>query len=192
MNTNVSINMNELCSMCGDLGMADHLFLCIKCSHRYQHTYCSRSYPNMGPEALICNWCLHDGDSLSAKLEISTHSNPNPNEKFNHPQASAEDGEQSMRRKHSKAFEYLLMIAESFPHEGDNQVITEANDGLRQTQYASTISNTDKIMAFGGHIPRRQRCAKGINALKCRKKGLQLSPPRASYRRYKLLADVLC
>ncbi|KAH7425333.1 hypothetical protein KP509_11G049700 [Ceratopteris richardii] len=44
--------------MCGDVGIAELLFICSRCCHRHQHMYCSRSYPNIGEETYMCNWCL--------------------------------------------------------------------------------------------------------------------------------------
>ncbi|XP_059063217.1 uncharacterized protein LOC131030779 [Cryptomeria japonica] len=45
------------CSLCGDVGLKEQLFKCASCLSRYQHTYCSRSYPNIDLERFSCEWC---------------------------------------------------------------------------------------------------------------------------------------
>lgn len=265
-----------VCSMCGDEGIAELLFLCSKCSYRPQHIYCSRSYPDLCGEASICNWCLHEEDSLTSSVVKASrtlnktnvfkvnsangrHGNANvimhPIEVLNYPAAHVNEASQdeykddvSVKNGHGKAFEYLLLIAaQSLP-----QVISEATAEIKQANHTpsilkitnpkmgsldnransdldkknidmgsidnkantSTLDNEAGLMmgldskqsmelhnsedkmdvgVLRGNIPKRQRCSKGINtSLKFRKKGLQLSPSRPNYRRYKLLADVVC
>lgn len=100
------------CSMCGDVGLAQHLFKCLTCSHRYQHTYCSRYYPHklMGAEAFICNWCL-PSEGLLETHDINNHK-PERELSKRAPLQASEDHEKLQVKKHTKAFEYLLQIAE--------------------------------------------------------------------------------
>ncbi|KAK4723969.1 hypothetical protein R3W88_026748 [Solanum pinnatisectum] len=34
------VDLQTVCSMCGDVGFPDKLFRCLKCHHRFQHSYC--------------------------------------------------------------------------------------------------------------------------------------------------------
>ncbi|MCO5571206.1 hypothetical protein L7F22_024941 [Adiantum nelumboides] len=279
----------RVCCMCGDWGIAELLFVCSKCSHRHQHIYCSRSYPNMGEEASICNWCLHKEESILAKETMASDAVANKAVLATAAQiAGAEnhmgalkdyklrnhdlaDEEVLVKKGHSKAFEYLLLVAEQSLPQDHNRAIsgtkveikeekhiklgtTHSNRGslavgkvspkdpeINKTNVIPLVNivnvgvgphverksdssphlnklsmslgtqqinirpqsevkisidhtNIDVGRLIGGGIPKRQRdMNKGFNAaLKCRKKGLQLSPSRPSYRRYKLLADVVC
>ncbi|MCO5572409.1 hypothetical protein L7F22_026163 [Adiantum nelumboides] len=279
----------QVCCMCGDWGIAELLFVCSKCSHRHQHTYCSRSYPNMGEEASICNWCLHKEESILTKETMASDAVANKAVRATATQiAGAEnhmgalkdykrrnhdlaDEQVLVKKGHSKAFEYLLLVAEQSLPQDHNRVISGTNVEIKeenhiklgttnsnrgslavgkvsskdpeinktnviplvnivnvgvgphverksdssphlnklsmslgtpqinvrpQSQVKISIdqTNIDVGRLIGGGISKRQRdMNKGFNAaLKCRKKGLQLSPSRPSYRRYKLLADVVC
>eukprot|EP00250_Pteridium_aquilinum_P014616 c22095_g1_i1 orf=155-1405(-) len=162
---------NTVCSMCGDVGVAELLFLCIKCSHRHQHIYCSRSYPDMGgEEAHICNWCLYEEDSLTSsvakasRIKNKTTAQTNLIKELSHPAAHANQASASLikeiyqvneddaehmlvvKRGHSKAFECLLWVAaQSLPQ--DNQVISKVNPELKQAnnRTVSVISCTNQV-----------------------------------------------
>eukprot|EP00250_Pteridium_aquilinum_P014617 c22095_g1_i2 orf=122-1444(-) len=165
---------NTVCSMCGDVGVAELLFLCIKCSHRHQHIYCSRSYPDMGREASMCNWCLHEEDSLTSSTAMVTmankttaHTDVNQIKEHNHRppahlnqssslikelnqfvQDDEDDAEHMVmvKKGHSKAFECLLLVAaQSLPQ--DNQLINEANPELKQFNTASIINITNQVIS---------------------------------------------
>ncbi|KAI5057416.1 hypothetical protein GOP47_0027431 [Adiantum capillus-veneris] len=285
----------RVCCMCGDSGIAELLFACWKCSHRHQHMYCSRSYPSMGDETSICNWCLHEEDSMtsivtkasdtilannitmrapavaSPSASLTEHHGHQKGDLTNQVLEKLDEEVMVKKGGHSKAFEYLLLVAaaqSTLRHQDnraigsniieikqENQVMTCPINSTRASDPAAgkvtkgpeiikpsnatplvnivnvgpnvedkpkssphninklnvslgthqnmRIQNPIKIsighknidvgQLIGSSIPKRQRCNKGINtSLKCRKKGLQLSPSRPNYRRYKLLADVVC
>ncbi|KAH7437109.1 hypothetical protein KP509_05G056500 [Ceratopteris richardii] len=299
----VTVAEGVLCSMCGDVGIAELLFVCSRCCHRYQHMYCSRSYPNIGEEAYMCNWCLHEQDSmLSSTSKVSNtqttakgknefgqsvgsntgvyqtellHAHRNLRCLLGSPAIAEDENDESnsgavMGKGHTKAFEYLLLVAaQSLPN--DNREMSGVDipgskqNNVMQSMFAASkfkessgarkmASSPDAIKAdkldvtplatmlsraserefarlgtttnenfhvalernrnertqnqakldgdkksvdidrlIGGGIPKRQRGSKGISSpLKCRKKSFQCSPSRPNYRRYKLLADVVC
>eukprot|EP00249_Psilotum_nudum_P014865 c25038_g1_i3 orf=216-860(-) len=163
------------CSMCGDVGIYGDLFQCKRCNNRYQHLYCSRSYPNLGLEKWVCNWCLH--------ADSSAHS---PN------QQKSEAKRKSLSTENND-LEFLLPIAESLPGAG-------LKDDDRVDCY---IRSSKEINPAGGymHVPKRARCAhvkdknKVASIDKWRaveKNALPLTPSKGIVRHYKLLADVLC
>ncbi|CAN6477906.1 unnamed protein product [Victoria cruziana] len=47
-------DLSSVCCMCGDVGFPAKLFLCTKCCERYQHSYCSNYYNELGT---VCDWC---------------------------------------------------------------------------------------------------------------------------------------
>ncbi|MCD9646962.1 hypothetical protein HAX54_037227 [Datura stramonium] len=51
------VDLQKVCSMCGDVGFPEKLFRCSKCRHRYQHSYCSNYYSEMSGEIEVCDWC---------------------------------------------------------------------------------------------------------------------------------------
>ncbi|KAJ7520242.1 hypothetical protein O6H91_20G074000 [Diphasiastrum complanatum] len=56
------------CNMCGDVGFYEELFRCTRCQARYQHTYCSITYPNLAVDhRWICDWCSHVGRTVAVK-----------------------------------------------------------------------------------------------------------------------------
>ncbi|XP_074592337.1 uncharacterized protein LOC141848118 [Curcuma longa] len=59
-------NANMVCSMCGDVGFADKLFLCIRCNYRFQHSYCTNYYEEAALAApAVCDWCICESRSAS-------------------------------------------------------------------------------------------------------------------------------
>ncbi|XP_074587944.1 uncharacterized protein LOC141843820 [Curcuma longa] len=59
-------NANIVCSMCGDVGFADKLFLCSRCNHRFQHSYCTNYYEEATLAApTVCDWCISESRSTS-------------------------------------------------------------------------------------------------------------------------------
>lgn len=113
------------------------------------------------------------------------------------PQESSEVESQGNNRKHSRAFEFLLQIAESLP----TTVLQQEEEEEEVGEKAEITSSIEMNSSAGGRIPKRQRCnhaahrSKGIALDKWRqiaKRNPQLSPTRGIARRYKLLADVLC
>eukprot|EP00252_Welwitschia_mirabilis_P020225 TRINITY_DN4910_c0_g1_i1.p1 TRINITY_DN4910_c0_g1~~TRINITY_DN4910_c0_g1_i1.p1 ORF type:complete len:250 (+),score=29.34 TRINITY_DN4910_c0_g1_i1:194-943(+) len=86
------------CTMCGDVGFVNDLVLCKRCGYRFQHTYCSRLYPNLDMEGWACDWCLYEEEKLGAsKTKLARR--------------KASGGIESKR----KAFEFLLQIAQADP-----------------------------------------------------------------------------
>ena len=137
----------------------------------------------------------------------------------NHPhrRRRIEPKEAIMRRSnHSKAFDYLLMIiAESFPEEKSESNNNQNNISSSGNHHQNDIILEQRIISREGGFMRAAERGKNFNNLKKsysmkstvtnklgisdhlkynRKRGVhELSPPvKANYRRYKLLADVLC
>ncbi|MFS7942566.1 hypothetical protein Hanom_Chr06g00489861 [Helianthus anomalus] len=38
------VDVEKVCCMCGDVGFPDKIFRCIKCHHRFQHSYVLSTY----------------------------------------------------------------------------------------------------------------------------------------------------
>ncbi|XAR63223.1 hypothetical protein NMG60_11023089 [Bertholletia excelsa] len=51
------VDVQTVCCMCGDIGFPDKLFRCIKCHHRFQHSYCSSYYSESSEPIELCDWC---------------------------------------------------------------------------------------------------------------------------------------
>ncbi|XP_060218922.1 protein PARALOG OF AIPP2 [Lycium barbarum] len=51
------VDLQKVCSMCGDVGFPEKIFRCSKCHHRYQHSYCSNYYSEMSGGIEVCDWC---------------------------------------------------------------------------------------------------------------------------------------
>nr|GMD62100.1 Zinc finger, FYVE/PHD-type [Ipomoea batatas] len=51
------VDLQTVCSMCGDVGFPDKLFRCSKCHHRFQHSYCSSNYSEFSEPIQVCDWC---------------------------------------------------------------------------------------------------------------------------------------
>ncbi|XP_076954487.1 uncharacterized protein LOC143628942 [Bidens hawaiensis] len=53
------VDVERVCCMCGDVGFPDKIFRCIKCQHRFQHSYCSTSnyYSKSSEPPELCEWC---------------------------------------------------------------------------------------------------------------------------------------
>ncbi|KAE8727499.1 hypothetical protein F3Y22_tig00005459pilonHSYRG00172 [Hibiscus syriacus] len=51
------VDLQPVCCMCGDVGFPDKLFRCIKCLHRFQHSYCSNYYSDLAEPVELCDWC---------------------------------------------------------------------------------------------------------------------------------------
>nr|XP_043629068.1 uncharacterized protein LOC122600422 [Erigeron canadensis] len=75
-------DIERVCCMCGDVGFPDKIYRCIKCHHRFQHSYCSNYYSEASKE--LCEWCQTDemksskhsaGSSKKPKLEAGIISN---------------------------------------------------------------------------------------------------------------------
>ncbi|KAM7508807.1 hypothetical protein LguiA_019260 [Lonicera macranthoides] len=54
------VDLQIVCSMCGDVGFPDKLFLCSKCHNRSQHSYCSNYYSESSEPIELCDWCQRD------------------------------------------------------------------------------------------------------------------------------------
>ncbi|CAN4125141.1 unnamed protein product [Withania somnifera] len=69
------VDLQTVCSMCGDVGFPDKLFRCPKCHHRFQHSYCSNYYSESSEPIQVCDWCQscegkssrHGGSSSRSK-----------------------------------------------------------------------------------------------------------------------------
>lgn len=154
------------CNMCGDVGISEDLFRCNRCRQRYQHIYCSRSYPILGSEIWVCNWCLNDEDKMHEEKRLK---------KLKLKKRKAEDLADERR---NNAFECLLQIAQS-------ERVPEA-----KLIGCATFS---KEITSKTQVPNRQECYSSAEkdklvALNHR----HLTAPRAGGRRYKRLADVVC
>ncbi|KAK4344883.1 hypothetical protein RND71_035059 [Anisodus tanguticus] len=57
------VDLQTVCSMCGDVGFPDKLFRCCKCHHRFQHSYCSNYYSESSEPIQVCDWCQSEGKS---------------------------------------------------------------------------------------------------------------------------------
>nr|XP_043622264.1 uncharacterized protein LOC122593875 [Erigeron canadensis] len=51
------VDVERICCMCGDVGFPDKIFRCIKCHHRFQHSYCSNYYSEASGPPELCDWC---------------------------------------------------------------------------------------------------------------------------------------
>ncbi|KAJ0797767.1 putative chromatin regulator PHD family [Helianthus annuus] len=51
------VDVERVCCMCGDVGFPDKIFRCIKCQHRFQHSYCSNYYNESSDPPEFCDWC---------------------------------------------------------------------------------------------------------------------------------------
>uniref|UniRef100_A0A7N0ZR60 PHD-type zinc finger plants domain-containing protein n=1 Tax=Kalanchoe fedtschenkoi TaxID=63787 RepID=A0A7N0ZR60_KALFE len=62
-----------VCCMCGDVGFADKLFRCSRCTTRLQHSYCSNycSSSQASTQIDICDWCRYE-----ERTSTSTSSKP--------------------------------------------------------------------------------------------------------------------
>ncbi|KAL6010453.1 hypothetical protein ACLOJK_000885 [Asimina triloba] len=52
------------CCICGDVGFDHALLHCLSCGFRFQHTYCSGSYPKIDMATWRCEWCIHEESKL--------------------------------------------------------------------------------------------------------------------------------
>lgn len=92
------------CTMCGDVGFEDDLLLCKRCGYRFQHTYCSKLYPDLDMESWACEWCLYEDEKNGggAKGKLGKRKVLN------------------LTESRSKAFEFLLQIAQACPSERES------------------------------------------------------------------------
>ncbi|PHT60693.1 hypothetical protein CQW23_03056 [Capsicum baccatum] len=60
------VDLQKVCSMCGDVGFPEKLFRCSKCRHRYQHSYCSNYYSEMSEVIEVCDWCQSEERSINS------------------------------------------------------------------------------------------------------------------------------
>ncbi|XP_042484010.1 uncharacterized protein LOC122064358 [Macadamia integrifolia] len=61
------VDLQTVCSMCGDVGFPDKLFRCSGCRHRFQHSYCSNYYIESSVRMELCDWCQSEERSSSTK-----------------------------------------------------------------------------------------------------------------------------
>ncbi|XP_024997037.1 uncharacterized protein LOC112529847 [Cynara cardunculus var. scolymus] len=59
------MDAERVCCMCGDVGFPDKIFRCIKCHHRFQHSYCSNNYSESSEPTELCDWCQTDETQTS-------------------------------------------------------------------------------------------------------------------------------
>ncbi|XP_006836547.3 uncharacterized protein LOC18427434 [Amborella trichopoda] len=169
------------CSLCGDIGFSKELLPCRKCGFRFQHTYCSRLYPNIQPETWRCEWCIHEEEKQQHKTIHKTNIGNNP-----------------------KVFEFLIEIAQSLPSQQQRQGVAAAkggeekprtprggSKGVDQQRSSASLRGPSSSRGFSpssatGHLRKQQqRWRKQLN---CNSS----SSSKVIGRRYKLLADVLC
>ncbi|KAE9622077.1 hypothetical protein Lal_00032656 [Lupinus albus] len=65
------VDLETVCCMCGDVGFPEKLFRCNKCSHRFQHSYCSNYYGEL-PEIELCDWCQSEEKSSSRNIGFNS------------------------------------------------------------------------------------------------------------------------
>lgn len=112
------LQQNE-CSMCGDVGLQEHLFQCIKCRVRHQHTYCSPSYPNSRCYSRICNWCDTDGmKSTSSLTNYGAQANTNS--------SGRESCDEEVPATWRNELEMLLAAAEVLTNETEARTVQAA------------------------------------------------------------------
>ncbi|KAH9293594.1 hypothetical protein KI387_041203, partial [Taxus chinensis] len=127
------------CSMCGDVGFVQDLLLCKRCGYRLQHTYCSKLYPYLDMEKWACEWCLFEEENSDA--------------------AKAKVGKRKSESR-SKAFEFLLQIAQASPT-SDRQ---KQREGVRVNGFASREENGFKCGAV--KIRKAEQRPRYFNAFK--------------------------
>lgn len=163
---NYNMIQEEECSMCGDVGLPQYLFKCVTCSHRYQHIYCSKFYPYR-IEASICNWCLpmeqlavnniaeidDNKDNININNSIIyTHRNTKPD--IEAISNSLIDPPLQNFEKHTKAFEYLLQVAEL--HDQGHQL---DNFGLATIEEDNCIIRKFSEKNYVGHDQINRICS---------------------------------
>lgn len=159
--------VSKECTMCGDVGFEDDLLLCNRCGYRFQHKYCSKLYPDLDMETWACEWCLYEDEKNGggAKVKLGKRKTLN------------------LTESRSKAFEFLLQIAQACPSEPEsysdrrqkaNGEISvkrqrENGDDKRVNGIASKKENAFKCSNNGNvRVEQKQvvRCGKEENALK--------------------------
>eukprot|EP00249_Psilotum_nudum_P009629 c22053_g1_i1 orf=184-798(-) len=153
------------CTMCGDVGITNYMFQCKICHHRYQHLYCSRSYPNLGSEKWVCNWCMN----------ANTNDHSQKQQRANLPNSK------------SNAFDFLLKVPESSRDAGKVVVGRQTRCSKESIIRCGNIPKRLRCHDVG-------KKSKAVALEKSRqivKSRFQLNPQRGIVRRYKFLADVL-
>ncbi|EPS74462.1 hypothetical protein M569_00298 [Genlisea aurea] len=64
------VDSHAVCCMCGDVGFAEKLFRCSRCSHRFQHSYCSNNYSEASEPIQVCSWCQREEKNPSTTPRI--------------------------------------------------------------------------------------------------------------------------
>lgn len=154
------------CTMCGDVGFECDLLLCKRCGYRFQHTYCSKLYPDLDMEAWACEWCLYEDEKNGgvAKGKLGKRKMVN------------------LTESRSKAFEFLLQIAQACPSEPESysdrrqkmhgeisvKRQRENGDDRRVNGIATKKENAFKLSNGNVRVEPKQvvRCGKEENALK--------------------------
>ncbi|XP_058109037.1 uncharacterized protein LOC131252189 [Magnolia sinica] len=96
------------CCLCGDIGFSNSLLPCPSCGFRFQHTYCSGSYPKIDMETWRCEWCLHDeakkgGKAFKFLVEIPESSLPEREE--DQSPSNPNDEKRIRRRRESRDYD---------------------------------------------------------------------------------------
>lgn len=166
--------MEKECSMCGDTGIHEDLFRCTRCHHRYQHIYCSRSYPNLGSEKWICNWCLHEDDKIQQDKELK----------------------QNVKRKAEEIGDGSDKKSPSSPVKDNSEPKTDRVVYASKESDLTIRTQVPKRQRCNHPIEKTNITVEKSNVGRWRHVGknrLQLNSSRGiAGRRYKLLADVLC
>ncbi|KAK3141864.1 hypothetical protein QOZ80_4BG0339240 [Eleusine coracana subsp. coracana] len=82
-----------VCSMCGDVGFSEKLFRCVRCRHRFQHSYCTNYYGDGAPASSgfdVCDWCLSDVAGTGKARWSSSSAAPAAGTKHQHASGSHE------------------------------------------------------------------------------------------------------
>ncbi|XP_043717008.1 uncharacterized protein LOC122665021 [Telopea speciosissima] len=66
------VDLQTVCSMCGDVGFPDKLFRCTGCRNRFQHSYCSNNYSETSMKIELCDWCQSEERNTSKHGGVSS------------------------------------------------------------------------------------------------------------------------
>ncbi|EFJ33722.1 hypothetical protein SELMODRAFT_406466 [Selaginella moellendorffii] len=189
------------CSMCGDIGFSSELFQCKECNFRWQHSYCSRLYPNMESgnwgEWPVCDWCfgalgtkatLKPKRSASIKLRRSSSSN------YEEQVYQAQKGSKEENHHRWDALDYLLEVAHmSSLSDGETSMKRQACSSKRTCARKLSSASSSPSSSFKrpqqkwGFLSERIKLDSSKSSPSSSKPG---SPKPICNRRYKFLSDV--
>eukprot|EP01018_Ginkgo_biloba_P018116 Gb_02087 [translate_table: standard] len=196
-------NSVKECSMCGDVGFQEELFQCNSCFFRFQHRYCSSLYPKLEcDEHLRCEWCIHDSN-FKALHEASANKPPESlGSRLDNRRADLLIDGPTDDQYLIRATETLLQInSKSLCIKKTQRKSTE---GYKRSSSSELIERSDYKWGAGRgrselsgslHLENKSDNHFTLQRWPRRITNAKLQTPnsaKASGRRYKLLADVLC